>query len=51
MKKLIDLLVISSLAAALLTGCGPTRITVGDEDADSKVSDSVTYVTPAKTDD
>ena len=50
MKKFIDLLAISSLAAVILTGCGPTRITV-DEDDSSKVSDSVVYVTPVETDD
>lgn len=52
MKKLIDLLVVSSLVAAILAGCGPTKITVDDEDdSSSKVSDSVTYVTPVHTDD
>lgn len=50
MKKFIDLLAISSLVAVLLTGCGPTRITV-DEDENSKVSDSVVYVTPVETED
>ena len=49
MKKFIDLLAISSLAAVILTGCGPTRLTVAADDS-SKVSDSVVYVTPVETD-
>ena len=47
MRKLIYTLLISSLAAVIMTGCGPDR--AASEDDSSRLSDSVIYISPAKT--